>query len=79
MKNRNNKKDEQQNDDEEDEQQNDDEEEYYQQYISGKEILNSKKLWIADTQSNICNDPKFEQFKKQLRLFKDKMGLWRCG
>ena len=69
--------DEQQNDVEEDEQQNDVEED--EKWITGEEYLAATTCWIRDAQKALRTDSKFEQTCKQLRLFKDGKGLWRCG
>lgn len=39
----------------------------------------AEALWIKESQSTIVHDKKFEIWKKQLRLFVDNKGIWRCG
>lgn len=36
-------------------------------------------LWIRDCQSTMIYDSNFETWKRQLGLFVDDNGLWRCG
>ena len=48
--------------------------------ITAVELFNAKLLWIREVQQDLINDVKtFETLKKQLKLFCDTNGLWRCG
>ena len=49
--------------------------------ITCDEILRSKILWVQSVQEvhRTSDESKFNQLKKQLNLFCDENGLWRCG
>ena len=68
----NNKEEDVQHDDEEDEQQDDEED---VQWLTGREYTNAKLVWIKDVQTSLNLDT---SKRKQLRLFTDENGLWRC-
>ena len=36
-------------------------------------------LWVREAQVLLPNDRKFKDWELQFKLFKDKLGLWRCG
>ena len=36
------------------------------------------KLWITECQRNSVTDKNFQQWRRQLDLFLDEIGLWRC-
>ena len=49
-----------------------------QQLIS-LDLSQAKTLWIKDAQTLLATDEKFPDWKKQLDLFLDASGIWRCG
>ena len=49
-------------------------------FLSANEVNASKQFWIKSIQQKyLINDSNFLQLKKQLHLFCDDNGLWRCG
>ena len=42
-------------------------------------VNRARLLWIRESQSCLPENPKFQQWKRQLSLFLDKSGVWRCG
>ena len=47
--------------------------------LTGEEILEAKICLIKCVQSSFTDDKNFANKKKQLNLFQDEHGLWRCG
>ena len=47
-------------------------------YFAG-EISTAKSLWIQEAWSYLVEDLNFEVWKRQLELFHDPNGIWRCG
>ena len=48
--------------------------------LSCDELIEGRLMWIYAAQQTLVNDVKnFEILKKQLGLFEDERGLWRCG
>ncbi len=43
------------------------------------EIAEAELLWIKGCQHSLAEDRNFEDWKKQIDLFLDQSGLWRCG
>ncbi len=46
--------------------------------VSYAETLKAEDLWLLETQRMVVSDQKFKQWQKQLDLFADEKGLWRC-
>lgn len=46
--------------------------------LSRVDVLDSKRLWIMESQSALSEDNQFETWKKQFGLFVGKDGLYRC-
>lgn len=42
-------------------------------------VNQARLLWIRESQSRLPENPKFQQWKRQLNLFLDKSQVWRCG
>ena len=51
----------------------------HQVALTAEDLSNAEKMWIAEAQFSLIKDQNFDQWKKQLDLFRDKAGLWRCG
>ena len=51
------------------------------EFITAEELLRARSLWIRDVQHEylITDEKTFDSLKKQLKLFCDQNGLWRCG
>ena len=47
--------------------------------ITSNEIAKSERLWIIEFQGALVERSNFKLWKRQLGLFCDKMGIWRCG
>ena len=47
--------------------------------LTAGEIATAESLWIKEAQSRLVEDSKFIHWKKQLELFCDPNGIWRCG
>ena len=47
--------------------------------LTAGEISTAKSLWIQEAQHQLVEDPDFAVWKKQLELFCDLSGIWRCG
>lgn len=47
--------------------------------LTAEAIATAESLWIKDAQSHLIEDPKFADLKRQLELFRDPNGIWRCG
>ena len=45
---------------------------------SGIRKVTADELWIAECQRNSVADKNFQQWRRQLDLFQDECGLWRC-
>ena len=45
---------------------------------SGIRKTKADELWIAECQSKCVADKNFQQWQRQLGLFQDESGLWRC-
>ena len=50
-------------------------------FITAEELLRARSLWIRDVQHEylITDEKTFDSLKKQLKLFCDQNGIWRCG
>lgn len=46
--------------------------------VSCDENVKAEELWLLETQRKVTSDLKFKQWQKQLDLFIDEKGLWRC-
>ena len=42
-------------------------------------LSRAEQLWIIDCQRDLVNQTKFGDLRKQLQLFQDQQGVWRCG
>ena len=42
-------------------------------------LLRAEQLWIIDCQRDLVNQTNFGDLRKQLQLFQDQQGVWRCG
>ena len=49
--------------------------------ITAEELLYARSLWLREVQNEyLIKDAKtFDWLKKQLKLYLDEKGLWRCG
>ena len=47
--------------------------------LTAREISTAESLWIQEAQLQLIEDPNFAIWKKQLELFCDPSGIWRCG
>ena len=47
--------------------------------ITLSDLERARLLWIKDSQSQLQKDRRFPSWKRQLGLFLDKSGVWRCG
>ena len=47
--------------------------------LTAREISTAESLWIQEAQRQLVEDPNFAVWKKQLELFCDPNGIWRCG
>ena len=47
--------------------------------LSPQEISASELLWVTHVQRELVQQKDYDTLKKQLRLFRDEKGLWRCG
>ena len=47
--------------------------------LTSTELTNAEKLWLLTVQVTLKNDKYFTTWQKQLNLFQDERGLWRCG
>ena len=47
--------------------------------VTSSVIHKAKLLWIKQSQSQILTNERFPLWKRQLGLFLDESGLWRCG
>ena len=46
--------------------------------LTAMELIEAEKLWITQAQTSLIMDRNFEIWKKQLGLYLDEIGLWRC-
>ena len=46
---------------------------------TAKELCSAETMWIAEAQLSLIKDQNLGQWKRQLDLFLDQAGLWRCG
>ena len=44
-----------------------------------KYFSKAEQLWLEDVQGTLSSDSNFPQLRKQLDLFQDEKGIWRCG
>ena len=44
-----------------------------------KYLSKAEQLWLEDVQGTLSSDNNFPQLRKQLDLFRDEKGIWRCG
>ena len=49
------------------------------QSVTVFDIDEARVQWIKDVQLDLMEDPRFDQWKHQFKLFKDDLGVWRCG
>ena len=47
--------------------------------LSADDIEQGHILWVKNVQARLLKDDRFPQWKRQLDLYCDKVGLWRCG
>ena len=47
--------------------------------LTPQEIASVERLWIAHSQRELARRKVYDTLKKQLGLFQDEKGLWRCG
>ena len=47
--------------------------------LSPQEISASELLWVTHVQRELVQQKNYNTLKKQLGLFRDEKGLWRCG
>ena len=47
--------------------------------LTAEELLDAELKWMIDCQQNLKQQTSFNSLKRQLNLFLDPQGLWRCG
>ena len=47
--------------------------------FTARAISSAESLWIQEAQSQLVEDPNFAVWERQLWLFLDPSGVWRCG
>ena len=47
--------------------------------LTPEDLAHAEELWIMTAQRQLSQEKNFKAQKKQLNLFKDEKGIWRCG